>query len=55
MVSGYNMTKYGMFSSNSTTVRAYNESAFNLSASSPSVVCSFTGFDECYNMNNEKV
>lgn len=55
MVSGYNMTKYGMFSSDSTTVRAYNESAFNLSASSPSVVCSFTGFDECYNMNNEKV
>lgn len=55
MVSGYNMTKYGMFSSNSTTVRAYNESAFNLSASSPNTVCSFTGFDECYNMNNEKV
>lgn len=55
MVSGYNMTKYGMFTSSSTTVRAYNESAFNLSAASPSTVCSFTGFDECFNMNNEKV
>ncbi|MCX4365511.1 MAG: hypothetical protein OSJ70_07045 [Bacilli bacterium] len=55
MVSGYNMTKYGMFSSESTTVRAYNESAFKLSASSSKVVCSFTGFNECYDMNNEKV
>ncbi len=55
MVSGYNMTKYGMFEATSSTVRAFNESAFNLSANSESVVCSFTGFNECYNMNNEKV
>lgn len=55
MVSGYNMTKYGMFEDNSSAIRAYNESAFNLSASSENTVCSFTGFDECYNMNNEKV
>lgn len=55
MVSGYNITKYGMFDENSSAIRAYNESAFNLSASSENTVCSFTGFDECYNMNNEKV
>lgn len=55
MVSGYNMTKYGMFNENSATIRAFNESAFNLSAKDESVVCSFTGFSECYNMNDEKV
>lgn len=55
MVSGYNMTKYGMFSPTSSTVRAYNLSAFELAAKDASVVCSFTGFDECYDMNDEKV
>ncbi len=49
MISGYNMTKYGEFSYDSTTIRAYNESAFNLSSENAKKVCSFSGFGECLN------
>lgn len=55
MVSGYNITKYGMFKENSPTIRAYNETSFKLSAESKNKVCEFTGFTECFDVNNKKV
>lgn len=55
MVSGYNMTKYGQVNINATTIRAYNETAFKLSSESISKVCTFSGFRECYNLQEEKV
>ena len=55
MISGYNMTKYGEFSYDSTTIRAYTESAFNLSSENASKVCSFSGFTNCINKEGSTV
>ena len=55
MISGYNLTKLGNFDENSSTIRAYNESAFNLSSKDMSTVCSFSGFNQCFNLQNELV
>ena len=55
MISGYNLTKNGEFTSDSSTIRAYNDTAFNLSSASKSTVCKFSGFNECFNVNNEKI
>ena len=55
MISGYNMTKYGEFSHDSTTIRAYTESAFNLSSENASKVCSFSGFNECINKEGSTI
>ena len=55
MISGYNMTKYGEFSYDSTTIRAYTESAFNLSSENAHKVCTFSGFSECINKEGSTV
>ena len=55
MISGYNLTKLGNFDENSTTIRAYNESAFNLSSKDMRTVCSCSGFNQCFNLQNELV
>jgi hypothetical protein len=55
MISGYNITKYGNFSYDSTTIRAYVESAFNLSSENASKVCSFSGFSECLNKEGSTI
>ncbi len=55
MVSGYNVTKYGMFNETSGTIRAFNETAFNVAALNAGKVCEFTGFTDCYNLKGEKV
>ena len=55
MISGYNLTKNGSFTSDSSTIRAYNDTAFNLSSASKNTVCKFSGFNECYNVNGEKI
>lgn len=55
MISGYNITKYGMFNNDSPTIRAYNETSFKLSAESKKKVCEFTGFTECFDANNKKI
>lgn len=55
MVSGYNLTKLGDYKSDSTTIRAYNPSSFNLSSENESKVCSFSGFSECIKINGELV
>jgi len=52
MVSGYNITKLGDFDINSITVRSYNQTAFNNATSSKKKVCTFTGFNTCYDINN---
>lgn len=55
MVSGYNLTKLGDYKSDSTTIRAYNTSSFNLSSENEAKVCSFSGFSECFKVNGERV
>ena len=55
MISGYNMTKYGDFNHDSTTIRAYTESAFNLSSENAKKVCSFSGFSDCINKEGSTV
>ena len=55
MISGYNMTKYGEFSHDSTTIRAYTESAFNLSSENAKKVCSFSGFSDCVNKEGSTI
>ena len=55
MISGYNMTKYGEFSHDSTTIRAYTESAFNLSSQNAKKVCSFSGFSDCVNKEGSTI
>ena len=55
MISGYNYKKLGEFTINSSTIRTYNESAFNLSASDKNKVCSFSGFNECYDENGNRI
>lgn len=55
MVSGYNLTKYGEIKVNSSTIRAYNETAFSLSSATKQTACSFSGFNECYDSNGQKV
>ncbi len=52
MISGYNVTKFGDYNASSSTIRAYKESAFNLSASSKQKVCEFTGLGECYSVDD---
>ena len=47
MIAGYNITKLGDFDSSSTAIRAYLPSTWQVSASSPSTVCSFTGLSGC--------
>lgn len=55
MISGYNWTKLGKYEKDSTTIRSYTETSFNLSASSKAKVCSFSGFSECYDNNNQLI
>lgn len=55
MISGYNYSKLGDYTTESKTIRAYNETAFNLSSENMNKVCSFSGFTDCYTFNNEKV
>ena len=52
MISGYNLTKNGVFTTDSTTIRAYNETAFNLSSLNAATVCTFSGFTNCVDINN---
>lgn len=51
MISGYNLTKNGDYTEESTTIRAYNETAFNLSSASLNTVCTFSGFTSCVDAN----
>lgn len=51
MISGYNYTKLGNIDINGTTIRSYNEFAFNLSASSKKTSCNFSGFISCVDIN----
>ena len=53
MISGYNLTKYGDIVENGSTIRAYNDTAWNLSSESMSAVCGFTGFTGCLNKNGD--
>ncbi len=46
MISGYNYTKLGNFKSDSNTIRAYNNTAFNLT-NTKYKVCSFSRFSNC--------
>lgn len=55
MISGYNYTKYGDYTESSSTIRAYKESAFNLSASDKLKVCLFSGYTSCVNANGENI
>ena len=55
MISGYNYTKLGTYDINSKTIVSYNEVAFNHSASDKQRVCSFSGYEECYDINNERI
>lgn len=48
MISGYNYNKLGDYDIKSKTIRSYNDSAWNLSANSKKQVCTFSGFNECY-------
>jgi hypothetical protein len=51
MVSGYNYTKLGEFNSSSSTIRAYNVTAFNLT-NTKNKVCTFSGFSNCIDKSN---
>ena len=55
MISGYNYSKLGDYDIKSTTIRSYVESAFELSAKDKYTVCSFSGYDECYDKNNNLI
>ena len=55
MISGYNWTKLGKYEKDSPTIRAYTETSFNLSAASPKTVCNFSGFSECYDIENNLI
>jgi len=55
MISGYNLTKLGNINLSSTTIRAYNDSAFTLAAESKNKVCLFSGFTECYDKSGNGV
>ena len=55
MISGYNYSKLGDFDIKSTTIRSYVESAFELSAKDKHTVCIFSGYDECYDKNNNLI
>ena len=55
MISGYNLTKLGEIKLTSSTIRAYNESAFNLASKDMSTVCSFSGFSNCVTLQNTPV
>lgn len=55
MISGYNYTKLGKIDVSSSTIRAYNESAFNLSSKDKKTVCAFSGFSDCFNLQNELI
>ena len=55
MISGYNYSKLGDYNLNSKTIRSYNETAFNLSAKDKKTVCSFSLYDECYDINNNRI
>lgn len=55
MISGYNLTSLGSIDINSSTIRAYKESAFNLSSKDMHTVCSFSGFNECLTLQNNPV
>ena len=55
MISGYNLSKYGDIVENGATIRAYNETSYNLSSDSISSVCGFTGFTECVNKNGDAI
>lgn len=46
MISGYNYSKLGNFKSDSNTIRAYNNTAFNLT-NSKNKVCQFSNFSNC--------
>lgn len=55
MISGYNITKNGEIKLDGNTIRTYNETAFALSSSNASTVCSFSGFDNCVDVNGKKI
>lgn len=54
MISGYNLTKLGEFKSDSATIRAYNETAFELT-NNKYKVCKFSGFDKCLDINDNEI
>ena len=54
MISGYNLTKLGEIKLTSSTIRAYNESAFNLASKDMSTVCSFSGFSNCVTLQKDR-
>lgn len=53
MISGYNITVLGDFKPSSSTIRTYNNTAFDLSSSSAKVACEFSGFNNCLNKSGE--
>jgi hypothetical protein len=55
MISGYNLTKYGDIVESGSTIRAYNQTAWNLSSENISAVCGFTGFTGCLNKNGDLI
>lgn len=55
MITGYNITKYGEIDVDSSTIRVYRDSAFNLSSESYKQVCNFTKLGDCYKLNEEKI
>ena len=55
MISGYNYSKLGDYDIKSPTIRSYVESAFELSAQDKNTVCSFSGYEECYDKNNNLI
>lgn len=54
MISGYNLTKLGEYTSDSNTIRAYNETAFNLT-NTKNKVCSFSGFSNCLDKSDNLI
>lgn len=55
MISGYNYTKLGEYDIKSTTIRSYNTTAFDLAAKDMNTVCIFSGYQECYDKDNNRV
>lgn len=55
MISGYNLTKNGDYEESSSTIREYNETAFRLSAKDKKTVCSFSGVNNCVDINENPI
>lgn len=54
MISGYNYSKLGNFNKDSNTIRAYNNTAFNLT-NTKNKVCEFSGFSNCVDKSDNLI